>query len=448
MHPGHARDPGQLPDGLGRDRDALGGGPVGRDRAQPAVDVVGHVHAGYLVAHEVQGPPGPDRADAGQDGAPLGQAQVADLPHPPGEGRDVEHELGLHELGAGRDLLAQPFGPEGGRRGERVLHRAEEAFRRRVEPPPGQQDVLIAHGPQGPQQLDAVQVEHRLGPRVVAELRVVAGHDQDVADAEGAGAEQVGLQRDPVAVPAGHLHDRLEPGGQAARLPAQLASRTCEPWLSVTLTASTQSLSSPAAWLDGLGAGPARRADLGRHREAARRQALAQAQRARSGVTGPQLLVAALPVAQPRAGAPAPVVGRAVQQAQVSGPARAGRALVGVDPDTAPVRVHLAGTVRAHSPARPVPQFLGAAHRAHVPGDRQRALAAHAAAEQGLLGLPLRSGERRAGRAAGFDARRQPAVTGSGPQGPLQPVGQPGPQPRMHRNRLMRPGGQRISRPE
>ena len=36
------------------------------------------------------------------------------------------------------------------------------------------------------------------------------------------------------------------PALMTARLPAQLASRTCEPWLSVTLTASTQSLSSAA----------------------------------------------------------------------------------------------------------------------------------------------------------------------------------------------------------
>ena len=36
------------------------------------------------------------------------------------------------------------------------------------------------------------------------------------------------------------------PAAIAARLPAQLASRTLEPWLSVTLTASTQSRSNAA----------------------------------------------------------------------------------------------------------------------------------------------------------------------------------------------------------
>jgi hypothetical protein len=277
VHPGHAGDLGQPPDGLGRELDALGGGPVGRYVFEPAVDLIRYVHAGHLVAHEVQGPPGPDRADAGQDGAALGQAQVADLRHPLGEGRDVEDELGLHELGTGRDLLAQPLGPEPGRRGERVLHRAQEALRRRVEPPPGQQDVLVAHGPQGPQQLDAVQVEHRLGPRVVAELRVVAGHDQDVADAEGTGAEQVGLQCDAVAVPAGHLHDRLEPSGQHG----QTARPAGQPHVRALVVGHVDRvdpvLEQRSGGRDLLRAGPAGRADLGGHREAARGQALPQA---------------------------------------------------------------------------------------------------------------------------------------------------------------------------
>src|SRR5256884_3103951 len=43
VHPGHAVDRAQLLDGLGREPRALGGGLVPRDRAQPAVDVVGAV---------------------------------------------------------------------------------------------------------------------------------------------------------------------------------------------------------------------------------------------------------------------------------------------------------------------------------------------------------------------------------------------------------------------
>src|SRR5271166_2873337 len=126
VHPGHAVDRGKLLDGLGREPRPLGGGLVRRDPAQPAVHVVRHLHPWHLVPHEVQRPPGPDRADAGQDVTPLVQPEVTDLHHPPAERTGVEDELGLHELRAGRDLLAEPFGSEPGRRRERVLHRAQE----------------------------------------------------------------------------------------------------------------------------------------------------------------------------------------------------------------------------------------------------------------------------------------------------------------------------------
>src|SRR5208283_4359414 len=94
VNPGHAVDHSKLLDGLGREPRALGGGLVRRDPAQPAVHVVGHLHPGHLVPHEVQRPPGPDRADAGQDVAALVQPEVADLRHPPAERAGVEDELG------------------------------------------------------------------------------------------------------------------------------------------------------------------------------------------------------------------------------------------------------------------------------------------------------------------------------------------------------------------
>src|SRR5690348_12523473 len=106
VDPGHALDRAQLLDRLGREPRALGGGLVRRHRAQPAVHVVGHEHPGYLVPHVVERIAGPDRADAGQDVALLVQAKVTDLRHPLGERRDVEDELGLHELRARGDLLA------------------------------------------------------------------------------------------------------------------------------------------------------------------------------------------------------------------------------------------------------------------------------------------------------------------------------------------------------
>ena len=161
---------------------------------------------------------------------------------------------------------------------------------------------------------------------------------------------------------------------------------------------------------------------------------------------GPQSFVAALPVVQPRALAPAAVVDGPVQQAQVGGPALAGRALVGLDPDAGQLGIDLARPVRADTAARPVAQFLGTAHRTHVPGDGQRTLAAHPAAEQVLFRLPLRPGEQRAGQAGGLDPGAEPAQAGPGPQGALQAVGQAGAQARMRGNG--RPGGQEADRDE
>src|SRR3954463_8294562 len=118
-----------------------------------------------------------------------------------------------------------------------------------------------------------------------------------------------------------------------------------------------------------------------------------------AGLTSPQVLVPALPVVQPRALAPAAVVDGQVQQPQVGGPGLAGRALEALDPDAAPLRFPLAAAVRADAAAGAVAQFLRAAHRAHVTGDGQRALAAHPAAEQGVLSEPFGRREQRTDQA-------------------------------------------------
>src|SRR5271169_4412224 len=165
-----------------------------------------------------------------------------------------------------------------------------------------------------------------------------------------------------------------------------------------------------------------------------------------AGLDDPQSFVAALPVVQPRALAPAALVDRPVQQAQVGSPALAGRAVVGLDPDAAQLGIDLARPVRADTAARPVAQFLGTAHRAHVPGDGQRTLAAHPATEQLLFRLPFRAGEQCAGRPVRLDPGAEPAQPGARPQRALQPVGQPGPQARTRRNG--RSGGQEAVRDE
>ncbi len=69
---------------------------------------------------------------------------------------------------------------------------------------------LIAHRPRRPQQLHGVEVEHAARFGMIAELLMIAGQEQHVGDAERGGAEQIGLQRQAVAIAALQLHHRLD----------------------------------------------------------------------------------------------------------------------------------------------------------------------------------------------------------------------------------------------
>src|SRR5215831_3505853 len=208
------RDLEDLLDDLRAHRQPLIGHPAGRDAPQPPADLVRDPQARDVAPHVLERPQRADRPDPGQDLAAAVEPQVADLGHPARERGDVEDELRLHELRARRHLLAEPGRAERGRGSERVLDRADEPGRRRVQLAAGQQASLVAHGPGGPHELDAVEVEHRLGAGMVAEPRVVAGHQHHVGDAEGGGGQQIGLERDAVAVTAGDLHDRFDARGQ------------------------------------------------------------------------------------------------------------------------------------------------------------------------------------------------------------------------------------------
>jgi hypothetical protein len=57
-----------------------------------------------------------------------------------------------------------------------------------------------------------VEIEHRLGVGLITGGRLVAGQHQEIADPERRRAHEVALQPDAVAVPAGQLQDRLNPG--------------------------------------------------------------------------------------------------------------------------------------------------------------------------------------------------------------------------------------------
>src|SRR5215468_7913216 len=91
-----------------------------------------------VALHVLQRPQRADRPDPGEDLAAPVQPEVADAGHPARERGDVEDELRLRELRAGRDLLAEPGRAEAGRRGERVLDRPDQPVRRRVQRAPGQ----------------------------------------------------------------------------------------------------------------------------------------------------------------------------------------------------------------------------------------------------------------------------------------------------------------------
>ncbi len=278
-HDMYAADPGDLADlldDLRADAQPLLRDLAGRHAAQPAVHLVGNVQAWHARAHVVEGPQRAHRSHPGEDPATAVEAEVADLGHPAGEGGHVEDELRLHELGARGGLLRQARGTEAGRRCERVLDRADQPAGPGGERPAGQQAAFVTHRPGGPQELHAVQVEHRVGVRVITEFRVVAGHQQHVRDAHGGGGEQVGLERQPVAVAAGELHDRLDSrlGGQQAAGPAR------HPHVRTGVVGDVDGI-HPAAQRFHLaaqrrGIRPPRRPDLRGHREPARGEAAAQ----------------------------------------------------------------------------------------------------------------------------------------------------------------------------
>ena len=72
--------------------------------------------------------------------------------------------------------------------------------------------MLVAHGDGHLHQADPVEILHVHGVRMVPVLRVIAAHEQEVGKAERGGAEQIGLQRDAIAIAPGDLDDRFDAG--------------------------------------------------------------------------------------------------------------------------------------------------------------------------------------------------------------------------------------------
>jgi len=68
--------------------------------------------------------------------------------------------------------------------------------------------MIIAQRARDTKQRHAVEIEDRLGLRMIAGLHAIACQAQHVAHAHGGPAEDVSLDRDAILVAAGDLHDR------------------------------------------------------------------------------------------------------------------------------------------------------------------------------------------------------------------------------------------------
>jgi hypothetical protein len=99
--------------------------------------------------------------------------------------------------------------------------------------------VVVAQATADLQQRHAVEVEHRLGLRMVAGLHPVAGQAQHVGHAHGRAAQDVALDRDAVLVAAGDLHHGAYPLRVSNAHTARLDMWQLAPLPSVALIAST-----------------------------------------------------------------------------------------------------------------------------------------------------------------------------------------------------------------
>ena len=109
------------------------------------------------------------------------------------------------------------------------------------------QPPLVADHPRGLGERARIEIEHRLGLRLVAGVRVVAAQQQEIADAHRGGAHEIALERDAVAVAAGELKDRLNAAWASSAAAAVAAMWARAPAPSVTLTASASPCSGSAS---------------------------------------------------------------------------------------------------------------------------------------------------------------------------------------------------------
>ena len=215
MHPGQ---PGQLPQRghrLRAGRHPLRGHPVRRHPAQPPDQRVRDRHPGES-GDELQRPQRPDRPDPGQDRAPAVQPEVAHPGQPAGERRHVEHELGLHELGAVVDLGGQPV-----RAARRRCPPRRAGSAAAGRPPAGQQHAVVAQRARGPIR----PPELRSNTAVASAWSPRSGRSPVISSRLGTPSAPAASRSDCSAIRlrsrAGHLHHRFQAGGQRGHAAGQ-----------------------------------------------------------------------------------------------------------------------------------------------------------------------------------------------------------------------------------
>ena len=343
----------------------------------------------------------PEQADA----RPLGAERL--------EMGGLVADLQLQEARAGARLLERALGAVGERRRAGVLDGADVEVGRRLDLAAG--EVLAARDRgRGDDHLRAVEVEDAARLLLVARGHVVAGQARDVLDAVECGADDVGLDREPVLVAADDLHDRLDAERlqrdrdgevRGVRVRGRVVRRVhrIDPRLVL--------LELPAHGVDAAAVdhGQLARDHEGVAGELALELGHAATRRPRPGVpAGRGAAIALAEEVRPRRRVLEPVVdGRAkVVVLLAPGLRQTGHvigALVALEPHALHLGLDLAMAVRAHPAARPVAQRLRAVHRAGHAGRVQHALTAHLAAPDRALDRLLDEGQ---GLHAGTSARR------------------------------------------
>ena len=205
MHSGHG------PERLNQLDADLGADVLGiRCLLNPFHEPRGDAQAGNALAHAVGHLDGLEGQDAGKNVGALVQAELPYLFHPDAEAGDVEDGLGLDEVRARSDLLAQAEKSEPGGIDKGIGDGPDVRGDLARDALAIHEEALVPQRLDHLHEMDGVDVVDAHGGGLIAHARVVARQAKDVAYAEGRRSEQVALQGQAVAVADHHLQHRLD----------------------------------------------------------------------------------------------------------------------------------------------------------------------------------------------------------------------------------------------